>query len=95
MHISSSYPPLPLVSRLTPAQVAFYMKTYDDAGIVANVGYEVGIPAYPAPDHDKSHQLPLTSSLLSSIISNTQPNHKGGFFWELFKPAVSACRVRL
>lgn len=71
-------------------QVAFYMKTYDDAQIVANVGYEIGIPAYPAPDHDKSHQLPLTSSLLSTIVANTQTGHKGGFFWEVFKPAVDA-----
>merc|ERR1712004_549616 len=46
-------------------QVAFYMNTYQTAGIAANVGYEVGTPAYPDKDHDGSHQLPLpkTSSV--------------------------------
>ena len=66
-------------------QVAFYMKTYSDAGIAANVGYEVGVPAYPAPDHDPVHQLPLTLQLLQSITTNTQRQYQSGFFWELFK----------
>ncbi len=64
------------------------MKTYDDAGIKANVGYEIGIPAYPAFDHDPNHQLPLTNEMFQSIASQTQPSHTGAFFWELFKPAV-------
>ena len=68
-------------------QVAFYMKAYSDAGIAANVGYEVGVPAYPAPDHDPSHQLPLTMDMLRSITTQTQPQHGSGFMWELFKAA--------
>lgn len=67
-------------------QVDFYMKTYRDAGFAANVGYEVGRPAYPDPTHDKSHQLPLSEGQLDSILSETQSQHPGGFFWELFKP---------
>jgi hypothetical protein len=67
------------------AQVEFYMKTYRDGGFQANVGYEVGQPAYPDPTHDKSHQLPLTEDKLSSIISKTQGQHPGGFFWEMYK----------
>merc|ERR1712157_53698 len=54
-------------------QVAFYMNTYQSAGIAANVGYEVGTPAY----QDK----------LSTIIDQTQSKYSGGFFWELYKPA--------
>jgi len=68
-------------------QVQYYMNTYTQANIPAYVGYEVGTPAYPDPIHDPSHQLPLTTQLLNSIVSQTQPNFKGGFFWELFKPA--------
>jgi hypothetical protein len=68
-------------------QVKFYMGTYKTAGIPANVGYEIGTPAYPDPKHDPSHQLPLTADKLSSIISQTQGDHDGGFFWEIFKPA--------
>merc|ERR1711964_791808 len=48
-------------------------------------GYEVGQPAYPDPTHDKSHQLPLTEEKLTSILSKTQGQHPGGFFWELYK----------
>ena len=66
-------------------QVAFYMNTYKTAGIEANVGYEIGTPAYPNPIHDAKSQLPLTKDMLSSIISTTQSQHKGGFLWEIFK----------
>eukprot|EP01123_Difflugia_compressa_P008427 TRINITY_DN2502_c0_g1_i1.p1 TRINITY_DN2502_c0_g1~~TRINITY_DN2502_c0_g1_i1.p1 ORF type:complete len:490 (-),score=104.92 TRINITY_DN2502_c0_g1_i1:31-1353(-) len=66
-------------------QVQYYMNTYQTANIPANVGYEIGTPAYPDPIHDPTHQLPLTKELLSSIISQTQVNFKGGFFWEMFK----------
>lgn len=68
-------------------QVAFYMNTYKTASIAANVGYEVGTPAYPDKKHDPSHQLPLTKDLLSKIVSGTQGDSSGGFFWEIFKPA--------
>merc|ERR1711937_971513 len=70
------------------AQVEFYMKTYRDGGFSANVGYEVGQPAYPDPTHDKSHQLPLTADKLSAILEKTQGQHPGGFFWELYKDAA-------
>lgn len=63
------------------------MNTYRIAGIEANVGYEIGTPAYPDPVHDRESQLPLTKAMLSSIISRTQPRHPSGFFWELYKPA--------
>lgn len=66
-------------------QVEFYMKTYRDAGYSANVGYEVGQPAYPDPTHDKSHQLPLDADVLGTILSKTQSQHPGGFFWEMYK----------
>jgi hypothetical protein len=66
-------------------QVQYYMNTYLQENIPANVGYEIGTPAYPDPVHDPTHQLPLTKAMLSSIISQTQPNFKGGFFWEIFK----------
>lgn len=66
-------------------QVEYYMKAYDNASIVANVGYEIGTPAYPSPTHDPTHQLPLTKSEFAKILSSTQPN-RSGFFWELFKP---------
>jgi len=68
-------------------QVQFYMSTYDQAGIPANVGYEVGTPAYPDPTHDPTHQLPLTKAELQTITSTIQPKYSGGFFWELFKAA--------
>jgi len=67
-------------------QVAYYMSTYAQAGIPANVGYEVGTPAYPDPTHDPSHQLPLTQAMMNSILSSTQSQFKGGFFWEMYKP---------
>lgn len=67
------------------AQVDYYMKTYRDGGFQANVGYEVGQPAYPDPTHDKDHQLPLTQDKLTSILTKTQPQHPGGFFWEMYK----------
>lgn len=66
-------------------QVEYYMKTYRDAGFSANVGYEVGTPAYPDPTHDKSHQLPLSQDKLGSILDKTQGQHPGGFFWEMYK----------
>jgi len=69
-----------------PQQVQFYMNTYKESSIPANVGYEIGVPAYPDPTHDKTHQLPLTTDNLSQIISQTQTQFKGGFFWEMFKP---------
>jgi len=68
-------------------QVAFYMNTYQQAGIPANVGYEIGTPAYPDPKHDKSHQLPLSKDKLSTLVEQTQGKVAGGFFWELYKPA--------
>lgn len=68
-------------------QVAFYLGTYQEAGIKAAVGYEVGFPAYPSPEDDPEHQLPLTKTALSNIISNTQKsNTAGGFMWALHKP---------
>merc|ERR1712166_393523 len=51
----------------------------------SNVGYEVGQPAYPDPTEDKSHQMPLSEDKLSAILSKTQPQHPGGFFWEMYK----------
>merc|ERR1712048_403445 len=60
-------------------------KTYRDGGFQANVDYEVGQPAYPDPTHDKSHQLPLTQDKLTSILTKTQPQHPGGFSWEMYK----------
>lgn len=67
------------------AQVEFYMKTYREAGISANVGYEIGQPAYPDPTHDKSHQLPLDDAVFDTILSKTQTQQPGGFFWEMYK----------
>jgi len=66
-------------------QVDFYMKTYDQAGIPASVGYETSTPAYPDPIENPTHQLPLTMDELSLIIKNTQTRYKAGFFWEIFK----------
>jgi len=68
-------------------QVAFYMNTYQSAGIAANVGYEVGTPAYPDKEHDGSHQLPLSKDKLNTLVSQVQDKYAGGFFWELYKPA--------
>lgn len=66
-------------------QVDFYMKTFADAGIPANVGYEIGTPAYPDPARDKTHSMPLTMTMLSNIAEYTQPEYNGGFFWEMYK----------
>ncbi|KAI9232325.1 MAG: hypothetical protein BYD32DRAFT_491316 [Podila humilis] len=66
-------------------QVNYYMKSYADNGMAANVGYEIGIPAYPAIEHDPTHQLPLIQSELSAILA--AQGAKGGFFWELYKAA--------
>ncbi|KAI9207906.1 uncharacterized protein BJ171DRAFT_565652 [Polychytrium aggregatum] len=73
-----------------PGQVAFYMGTFDTAGMAAYVGYEIGTPAYPDPTEDPTHQIPLTQTALTTILQNTQPKHQGGFFWELFKPQGSS-----
>eukprot|EP01003_Olkasia_polycarbonata_P005571 NODE_533_length_827_cov_298.240360_g472_i0.p1 GENE.NODE_533_length_827_cov_298.240360_g472_i0~~NODE_533_length_827_cov_298.240360_g472_i0.p1 ORF type:complete len:200 (+),score=62.95 NODE_533_length_827_cov_298.240360_g472_i0:46-600(+) len=73
-------------------QVAFYMNTYVQAGIVANVGYEVGTPAYPDPTEDPTHQLPLTKTLLQTL-QTTQAKSTGGFFWDLFKPPAASDRA--
>jgi chitodextrinase len=67
------------------------MKSYADNNMLAHVGYEIGIPAYPASDHDPTHQLPLTQSELTSIL-NVQGT-KGGFFWELYKSAGTSANV--
>ncbi|KAJ3064033.1 hypothetical protein HDU98_000219 [Podochytrium sp. JEL0797] len=77
-------PPAPAPCSLD-GQVQFYMSQYAAAGVQANVGYEIGTPAFPPPS-DASHQMPLSNSLAGAILSNTQPYYKGGFFWELFKP---------
>ena len=62
------------------------MNTYATAGISANVGYELGTPAYPSPKHDTAHQLPLTTAALGRIAAAVQPKATGGFFWEVYKP---------
>ncbi|KAJ3294880.1 hypothetical protein HDU79_010259 [Rhizoclosmatium sp. JEL0117] len=77
-------PPAPVTCTLD-GQVNFYMAQYASAGVQANVGYEIGTPAYPPPS-DAKNQIPLTNVAASEILSNTQPYYKGGFFWELFKP---------
>lgn len=66
-------------------QVNYYMKSYADNGMLAHVGYEIGIPAYPAYDHDPTNQLPLIQSELTGILA--AQGSKGGFFWELYKAA--------
>ncbi|KAJ3294148.1 hypothetical protein HDU79_011408 [Rhizoclosmatium sp. JEL0117] len=77
-------PPAPATCTLD-GQVNFYMGQYASAGVPANVGYEIGTPAYPPPS-DAKNQVPLTNVAAGEILSNTQPFYKGGFFWELFKP---------
>lgn len=67
-------------------QVEFYMGTYKTASINANVGFEVGTPAYPDPKHDPTHQLPLSTDLQNKILNSV--GGTGGFFWEIFKPAA-------
>ncbi|KAJ3238857.1 hypothetical protein HDU81_007057 [Chytriomyces hyalinus] len=87
-------PPAPATCSLD-GQVNFYMAQYTAAGVVANVGYEIGTPAYPPPAIDAAHSMPLTNSLAGAIISNTQPYYKGGFFWELFKPQASPSDIHV
>lgn len=65
-------------------QCKFYMDTYKTADIGANVGFEIGTPAYPDPKHDPSHQLPLSTDLLTKILDQSPGN--GAFFWEIYKP---------
>ena len=72
-----------------PQQVDFYMGLYKKAGILANVGYEIGTPAYPDITHDPEHQLPLTKAALAELISVTQPKVLSGFFWDVYKMANS------
>jgi len=38
-----------------------------------------GTPAYPDPVHDPTHQLPLTTDILSQIVSNVMPTTSGAF----------------
>lgn len=68
--------------------MAFYLQTYQNASIPAVVGYEIGQPAYPSAEVDLQNQLPLTTSEFAQIVSTTQTNFTGGFFWSVFKPAV-------
>lgn len=71
-------------------QVAFYMRTYAQAKIDAAVGFEVSAPAYPDRTHDQSHQLPLTTSLLTSILASAPSANSSGFLWEVYKPVESS-----
>lgn len=75
------------------AQVKFYMDTYSAAGIPANVGFEIGTPAYPSAVNDAADQLPLTKADLADIVSSSLGPGKSGFFWELFKPPASTCNA--
>ncbi|KAI9350674.1 hypothetical protein BDR26DRAFT_914844 [Obelidium mucronatum] len=77
-------PPSPAECDLA-GQVDFYMAQYIAAGVSANVGYEIGIPAYPPPSTDFANSLPLLNADAGKILSNVQPYYKAGFFWELFK----------
>merc|ERR1711964_657254 len=70
------------------------MDTYQKAGIGANVGYEIGTPAYPDKTHDGEHQLPLSKDKLATLVEQTQAKFSGGFFWELYKPADSQASPR-
>ncbi|GJJ77620.1 hypothetical protein EMPS_09979 [Entomortierella parvispora] len=72
-------------------QVQYYMNTYSANGMSAQVGYEIGTPAYPDPTHDPTHQLPLIQSELTTILSTFGAN--GGFFWELYKPQGAPTNV--
>eukprot|EP00299_Pterocystis_sp_00344_P011534 c5398_g1_i1.p1 GENE.c5398_g1_i1~~c5398_g1_i1.p1 ORF type:complete len:590 (+),score=106.74 c5398_g1_i1:46-1770(+) len=71
-------------------QVEFYMNAYSASGIAAAVGYEISTPAYPDKTHDPTHQLPLTTQMLSSIVSTTQTKHDSGFIWEIYKSVDSS-----
>ncbi|KAI8622247.1 hypothetical protein BC830DRAFT_818710 [Chytriomyces sp. MP71] len=67
-------------------QVKFYMNTYAIANIPARVGYEIGQAAYPDPEIDPSHQIPLTQAALDAILFGVPSvTTQGGFFWELYK----------
>ena len=81
--------PLPGVCSLHE-QTAFYMGTYANASIAANVGYETGTPAYPDPVENPTHQLPLTLDELALITGGPQKTSPGGFFWEIFKQPAKA-----
>ena len=73
-------------------QVSFYMNTYTQGGSafsLSSPGYEIGTPAYPDPEHDPTHQLPLTQTELSLILQNTQSSYSHAFFWEIFKQPVA------
>ncbi|KAG0359405.1 hypothetical protein BGZ54_009970, partial [Gamsiella multidivaricata] len=72
-------------------QVNYYMNSYAANGMKALVGYEIGIPAYPDPNHDPTHQLPLVQSELTSILA--AQGSQGGFFWELYKPPGQSTNV--
>ncbi|ORZ04541.1 hypothetical protein BCR41DRAFT_374839 [Lobosporangium transversale] len=72
-------------------QVIYYMNGYANNGLKAIVGYEIGIPAYPDPTHDPTHQLPLTQSELTAILA--AQGARGGFFWELYKKAGNSNNV--
>ncbi|KAG0005864.1 hypothetical protein BGZ79_001057 [Entomortierella chlamydospora] len=72
-------------------QVLYYMNSYSSNGMTATVGYEVGIPAYPDPTHDPTHQLPLIQSELTTILA--AQGSKGGFFWELYKAQGTSANV--
>ncbi|KAI9207672.1 uncharacterized protein BJ171DRAFT_596667 [Polychytrium aggregatum] len=71
-------------------QVAFYMGTYDTAKIPANVGYEIGTPAYPT---DPQYMANLTTSAAPSMIQAFHPKYSGGFYWELFKTPDSSDNI--
>ncbi|KAK3818793.1 MAG: hypothetical protein J3Q66DRAFT_387650 [Benniella sp.] len=72
-------------------QVNYYMNSYAANGLKAFVGYEIGIPAYPDKIHDPTHQLPLTQTELTAILA--KEGTRGGFFWELYKPAGASGNV--
>lgn len=66
-------------------QVAFFMQTYVNTSIPANVGYEIGIPAFPDAGVSPQFALPLNMTALQLITSKTQPQHTGAIIWEIFK----------
>jgi hypothetical protein len=84
---SSEQCPLPGVCTLDQ-QVNFFMQAYANVSIPASVGYEVGVPAFPDPEFNPQHALPLTETALALIIKNTQGPlaPAGGFLWEVYKP---------
>ncbi|KAF9162486.1 hypothetical protein DFQ26_003508 [Actinomortierella ambigua] len=72
-------------------QVLYYMNSYAANNLNAIVGYEIGTPAYPDPIQDPTHQLPLTPSEMNLILAGQ--GSRGGFFWELYKPAAKPTNV--